>query len=121
MLGILIFAAVLTYGTFALFHILSKVGDSINSVPSSSISTYSPIGADYNEPIQLLSSNNSASEITYKDGLFYVTIENSVTGDKRTLSHKNKRSLCWNAEDVATKFALRERDEFHNTNNDTRS
>ena len=44
MLGILIFSAVLTYGTFALFHILGKVGDSINSVPRSSISKYSPIG-----------------------------------------------------------------------------
>lgn len=121
MLGILIFAAVLTYGSYALFHILGKVGDSINSMPRSSISAYSPNGADYDEPIQLLSRNNSASEITYKDGLFFVTIENSVTKDKQTLSHKNKKYLCWNAEDVATKFALRERDEFQNKDNDTRS
>lgn len=121
MLGILIFSAVLTYGTFALFHILGKVDDSINSVPRSSISKYSPNGENYNEPIQLLSHNNSASKITYKDGLFYITIENSITGDKKTLSHKNKKYLCWDAEDVATKFALRERDEFNNTNKNTRS
>ena len=37
MLGILIFAAVLTYGTFTLFHVLGKVGDSINSMPSKSV------------------------------------------------------------------------------------
>ncbi len=121
MVGILIFSAVLTYGTLALFHILGKVGDSINSVPRSSIANIRQTEKIINEPIQLLSHNNSASKITYKDGLFYITIVNSITGDKKTLSHKNKKYLCWDAEDVATKFALRERDEFNNTNKNTRS
>ena len=67
----------------------------------------------YNEPILLLSPHNSASEIVRKDGLFYVTIENSVTGDKQTLCNKNKWFLCMDAEAVATKFAVKERDEYH--------
>lgn len=79
---------------------------------------YGPYGENselYHEPLHLLSKNNKASKITRKDGLFYVTIENTITGDKQTLSDKDKWDLCMKAEEVATKFALKERDEYHTT------
>lgn len=36
--------------------------------------------------------------------LFSVTIENTVTGEKQTLSNRNKKYLIWDANDIAYKF-----------------
>lgn len=118
MFGITFGTLVVVYGAIAIFHILGKMGKAIgkyeNKVSSNLVYVpYGPNGEDYNEPISLLSPHNSASEITRKDGLFYVTIENSVTGDKKTLSDRNKMTLCIEAEFVATRFAEKERDEYH--------
>ena len=118
MFGITFGTLVVVYGAIAIFHILGKIGKTIgkyeNKVSGNLVYVpYGPNGEDYNEPISLLSPHNFASEITRKDGLFYVTIENSVTGDKKTLSNKDKWLLCLDAEEIATKFATREREEFH--------
>ena len=110
MFEILIISAILAYATLGIGHALSKMGSHSCSVSNS---TYSPNGEDYNEKIHLLSHNNSASEITRKDGLFYITIENSITGDKQTLSHRNKKYLCWDVHPVQSAHNVRERDEFH--------
>lgn len=113
MFGITFGTLVVVYGAIAIFHIFGKIGNAIDKYGSNYELPYAPNGEDYNDPISLLSPHNSASEITKKDGLFYVTIENSVTGDKQTLSNKNKEYLCWDAEEIATKFAVKERDEYH--------
>lgn len=105
----LILAGIAAYATLIIGGAISRV----KSSPMVSDLPFAPNGEDYNEPISLLSPHNSASEITKKDGLFYVTIENSVTGDKQTLCNKNKEYLCWDAEEIATKFAVKERDEYH--------
>lgn len=94
-------------------YLLRKLGRAIDRYGYCRELPYPPNGEDYNEPISLLSPHNTASEVTKKDGLFYVTIENSVTGEKQTLSNRNKRTLCLEAEFVATRFAEKERDEFH--------
>lgn len=105
----LILAAIAAYATLIIGGAISRTTTS----PMANDLTFAPNGEDYQEPISLLSPHNSASEITKKNGLFYVTIENSITGDKQTLSNKNKKYLCWDAEEIATKFALKERDEYH--------
>ncbi len=105
----LILAAIAAYATLIIGGTISRVTTS----PTVSNLPFDSNGEDYHEPISLLSPHNSASKITKKDGLFYVTIENSVTGDKQTLSNKNKKYLCWDAEEIATKFAVKERDEYH--------
>lgn len=118
MFGITFGTLVVVYGAIAIFHLLGKIGKTIgkyeNKVSSDLVYVpYGPNSEDYNEPISLLSPHNSASEITRKDGLFHVTIVNSVTGDQKTLSNKDKWLLCLDAEEIATKFATREREEFH--------
>lgn len=109
MFGTLILSAIAAYATLIIGGAISRSGCSpkVNDLP------FDPNGEDYHEPISLLSPHNSASKIIKKNGLFYVTIENSVTGDKQTLSNKNKKYLCWDAEEIATKFAVKERDEYH--------
>lgn len=106
----------ITFGALILAWLTIGLGNAINKIklptPVPDL-PFAPNGEDYNEPISLLSPHNSASEIIKRDGLFYVTIENSVTGDKQTLSNKNKKYLCWDAEEIATKFAVKERDEYH--------
>lgn len=106
----------ITFGTLLAAYIIIGIGKALDKVhlptPVPDL-PFAPNGEDYNEPISLLSPHNSASEITRKDGLFYVTIENSVTGDKKTLSDRNKMTLCIEAEFVATRFAEKERDEYH--------
>ena len=100
-----------------LFFMLGKMWRGIEKLGEKPNKTfYWPYGENselYHEPLHLLSKNNKASKITRKDGLFYVTIENTITGDKQTLSNEDKWRLCVEAEDVATKFALKERDEYH--------
>lgn len=106
----------ITFGTLLAAYIIIGIGKALGkahlSAPVPDL-PFAPNGEDYNEPISLLSPHNSASEITRKDGLFYVTIENSVTGDKKTLCYRNKMTLCIEAEFVATRFAEKERDEYH--------
>lgn len=109
MFGITLGALIFAWLTIGIGNAIGKMkcASPVQDLP------FAPNGEDYNEPISLLSPHNSASEITKKEGLFYVTIENSVTGDKQTLNNKNKKYLCWDAEEIATKFAVKERDEYH--------
>lgn len=68
---------------------------------------------EYKKLITLVSPHNTASDIVWKDGAYCVTIENSVTGDKEIVRHKNKRYLCWLADEVAAKMAIKERNKYH--------
>lgn len=110
MLGTLIFAAVLTYGTFALFHILGKLGNYACPASVADEPLFDSNGEQYNEPINLVSPNNTASNIIKKGRYFYVTIENSFTGEKQTLSNTNKKYLCWDANDTAWRFSVKEQE-----------
>ena len=109
------------FGTIIIvfFSLLGKLWEGIEHLSEKPSKPYYGLygeNADlYHEPLHLLSKNNKASEIRRKDGLFHVTIENTITGDKQTLYNKNKWYLCMEAEDVATTFALKERDEYHTT------
>lgn len=110
MFGIAFGSLLAAWATLGIGNAIDKMGRSnsyVRDLP------YAPNSEDYNEPISLLSPHNSASEITKRDGLFYVTIKNSVTGDKQTLSNRDKMTLCLEAEFVATRFAEKERDEYH--------
>ena len=49
------------------------------------------------------------SDIAKKGYLFFVTIENTVTGDKQTISNRNKKYLIWDANNIAYKFYNKER------------
>ena len=53
--------------------------------------------------------NNMISDIVKKGYLFFVTIENTVTGDKQTISNRNKKYLIWDANNIAYKFYNKER------------
>lgn len=101
------------------FSLLGKIWEGVEHLSEKPSKPYYGLYGEnselYHEPLHLLSKNNKASEIRRKDGLFYVTIENTITGDKQTLSHKDKRYLCVEAEGIALKFALKERDEYHTT------
>jgi len=79
MLGILIFSAVLTYGTFALFHILGKVGDSINSVPSKSSKNLPKLTVE-----DMYSPNNCLSHFFVGDNYCSIYVSNKVI-DKEDL------------------------------------
>lgn len=108
MLEILIISAILGYATLGIGHILSKMGNrscSASSLPSGD--------DDCEEPIPLISPHNSVSEIMQKEGRYYITIENSITGEKKTINNRFKKYLCWEAHDVAFDFAVRERNEYH--------
>lgn len=106
MFEILIISAILAYATLGIGHALSKIG-------CHSCSSYDCDNYDYEEPIPLLSPHNSVSEITKKDGLYYITIKNSVTGEEKTISNRFKKYLCGDAHDVAFDFAVKERNEYH--------
>ena len=84
MFEILIISAILAYATLGIGHALSKMG-------SHSCSSSSNYDDDHEEPIPLLSPHNSVSEITEKDGRFYITIENSITGERRTINNRFKK------------------------------
>lgn len=101
----------IAFAIVMLVNIASNVH--LPSTSSSSNMLYGECGELYNKPLSLISPHNTASEITRKDGLFYVTIENSITGDKKTLSKWDKWLLCLEAEDVAFQFAVKERNEYH--------
>lgn len=51
--------------------------------------------------------------------LFFVTIENTVTGEKQTLSNRNKKYLIWDANDIAYKFYNKEREFIQAARNDS--
>ena len=106
MFEILIISAILAYATLGIGHALSKMG-------SHSCSSSSNYDDDHEETIPLLSPHNSVSEITEKDGRFYITIENSITGERRTINNRFKKYLCWDAHDVAFEFAVNEREKYH--------
>lgn len=93
MVGISIFAIILTYVTFGIFHVFKKLGNI--SCPASVASE--PLFDTYDEKCKELirpaSPNNIVSEITKKGYLFFVTIENIVTGEKQTISNRNKKYL----------------------------
>ena len=84
-------------------HSVSRFNNSLSANPNN----------EYKKLITLVSPHNTASDITWKDGAYCVTIENSVTGDKEIVRHKNKRHLCWQADEVAAKLAIKERNEYH--------
>lgn len=113
MLGTLIFSALAAYTTMGVGNAIDKLGRKSSCTGSSTNFLYGECGEQYNKPLSLISPHNTASEITRKDGLFYVTIENSITGDKKTLSKWDKWLLCLEAEDVAFDFAVKERNEYH--------
>lgn len=73
MLGILIFAAVLTYGTFALFHVLGKVGNSINSVPSKSMREQPKLTVE-----DMYSPNNNLSHFYIGDNYCSIHVSNKI-------------------------------------------
>lgn len=109
MLGISIFALIMTYVTFGIFHAFGKFGNS--SCPASIASkplfdTYDEI---YDGSIRPASPNNIISDIVKKGYIFFVTIENTVTGDKQTISNRNKKYLIWDANNIAYKFYNKER------------
>ena len=109
MVGILIFSAVLTYAIFGFFHAFGKLGNS--SCPSSNASEplFDTYDEKYNEPIRQASPNKIISDIAKKGYLMSVTIENTVTGDKQTISNRNKKYLIWDANNIAYKFYNKER------------
>ena len=110
MLGILIFSAVLTYAVFGIFHAFGKLGNSSCPASIASEPLFDTYDEKYDEPIRPASPNNIVSEIVKKGYLFFVTIENTVTGDKQTLSNRNKKYLIWDANDIAYKFYNKERE-----------
>ena len=96
--------------TIALFNALDKLSNSSCSASVASEPLFDFNGERTEETIRLASPNNTASEIIKKGRYFYVTIENSVTGDKQTLSNTNKEYLIWDANDIAYKFFNKERE-----------
>ena len=48
-----------------------------------------------------------------------MTIENIVTGEKQTISNRNKKYLIWDANDIAYKFYNKEREIKQVAQNDT--
>ncbi len=123
-----LFGFIATYATIAIIKVFDKLGRSLstnNYVKCKENSKHKPktIPAlwllygenceNYDKPIDPISPHNTVSEITRENGLFVVSIENTITGDKKTLTCKDKWELCQEADDVACRFAIRERDEFH--------
>lgn len=114
MLGTLIFSALAAYTTLGVGNAIDKLGKKSSCSSSKPNFLYGEYGEEYNEPINPTSPHNSISEIIRgEDKLFYVTIENTVTGDKKTLSSWNKWLLCLDADEVAFDFAIKEREEYH--------
>lgn len=110
MVGILIFSIVLTYVAFGIFHAFGKLGDSSCPPSKASEPLFDTYEEKCNEPIRPASPNNIVSEIAKKGYLFFVTIENTVTGDKQTISNRNKKYLIWDANNIAYKFYNKERE-----------
>lgn len=109
MLGISIFALIMTYVTFGIFHVFGKLGNSSCPASIASEPLFDTYDEKCNEPIRQASPNNIVSDIAKKGYLFFVTIENTVTGDKQTISNRNKKYLIWDANDIAYKFYNKER------------
>lgn len=99
--------------TVALFKAIDKLGNRTSPASVTSEPLFDTNGERTEETIRLASPNNTASEIVKKGRYFCVTIENSVTGDKQTLSNTNKRYLIWDANDIAYKFFNKEREMFN--------
>lgn len=112
--------------TVALFGVLDKANRtsasssraraSVDANPTSMPALWLVYGEyceNYNTPIEPVSPHNAVSDIVRENGVFSVTIENSITKEKKTLCNKDKWNLCQEADDVAFKFALKERDEYH--------
>ena len=118
MVGISIFAIILTYVTFGIFHVFKKLGNISCPASVASEPLFDTYDEKCNESIRPASSNNIVSEITKKGYLFFVTIENTVTGEKQTLSNRNKKYLIWDANDIAYKFYNKEREIIQAAQND---
>ena len=88
MLGILIFAAVLTYGTYALFHVLGKVGDSINSVPRKSVKDLPKLTIE-----DMYSPNNNLSLLTKTDVSYFVLVTNQAINKEEFVFADNLSNL----------------------------
>lgn len=122
MLGILIFSAIAAYAILGIGNAIDKLGKmpshkSYEPTASRSIPVlwleYGEFCENYNTPIDPISPHNLVSEIVRENGIFSVTIENSITKDKKTISNKDKWNLCQEADDVAFQFAVKEREEYH--------
>lgn len=99
--------------TVAFFRAIDKLGNRTSRAPVTSEPLFDTNGERTEEPIRLASPNNTASEIVKKGRYFYVTIKNSVTGDKQTISNTNKKYLIWDANDIAYNFFNKEREMFN--------
>ena len=109
MLGISIFSLFVVYTILGIGYAFRKIGD-ISCPPSkASEPLFDTYDEKYNEPIRQASPNNIVSDITKKGYLFFVTIENTVTGDKQTISNRNKKYLIWDANNIAYEFYDKER------------
>lgn len=122
MLGILIFSAIAAYAILGIGNAIDKLGKtpsrkSYEPTVSRTIPAlwleYGEFCENYNTPIDPISPHNLVSEIVRENGIFSVTIENSITKDKKTISNKDKWDLCQEADDVAFRFAVKERDDYH--------
>lgn len=102
MLDTLFFAMVLTYGTFALFHMLGKVGGCINSAPKKDLpkltieDMYSP--------------NNSLSHLYAGDNICYVCVSNKVIDKEETVFADNLINLRNKVGRLLRNYAALERD-----------
>lgn len=112
-LGVVLVVDVLLIMLFLLRKISRMAGNASHYAPRANNSPSANPNNEYKKLITLVSPHNVASDIVWKDGAYCVTIENSVTGDKETVRHKNKRYLCWLADEVAAKMAIKERNEYH--------
>lgn len=104
------------YGIFLMFYLLGKMahtgGNTSHCAPRTNNNQSANPNNEYKKLITLVSPHNTASDITWDNGAYNVTIENSVTGDKEIVRHKNRRHLCWLADEVAAKLAIKERNEY---------
>lgn len=90
MLGTLFFAMVLTYGTFALFHILGKVGNAVNSTSNKWEKDSPKLTIE-----DMCSPNNSLSDLYVyaSDGSCSVRVSNKVIDKEETIFADNLINL----------------------------
>lgn len=105
MLGILIFSAVLTYGTFALFHVFGKVGDSINSASCKYMEDEPKFTVE-----DICSPNNSLSHFFKGDHYCSIYVSNTVIDQEELVSADNVINLRNKVGRVLRNYAALEKD-----------
>lgn len=103
MLGILIFAAVLTYGTFTLFHVFGKVSDCINNAPSKSVRDLPKLTIE-----DMYSPNNSLDLLTKSGESYFVLVKNQAINKEEFVFADNLINLKNKVGRVLKKYAALE-------------